>query len=76
MGELITVLIIIIAIGSFIYISRYKNKEKPKIGVKRDKPSDYFKDYINLKLYWASIAFIVFGVTILISVLIIKIIFS
>ena len=61
-----------IAIGAFIYIYKYKDKEKPKIGIKRDNPSDYFKDYLNLKLYWASISFIVFGIIILIAILIIE----
>lgn len=65
-----------IAIGAFIYISKYKNKGKPKIGIKRDKLSEYFKDYIDLKSYWTSIAFIVVGVTILIAILIIELVFS
>ena len=76
MGQIITLLIIMIAIGTVIYTTKYKNKEKPKIGIKREKSSDYLKDYLNLKLYWVSIAFIVFGVTILISILIIEIIFG
>jgi thioredoxin reductase (NADPH) len=48
MGQLIALLIIMIATGTFIYITKYKNKEKPKVGIKRDKSSDYFKDYLNL----------------------------
>lgn len=47
-----------IAIGTFIYLFKFKNKEKPKIGIKRDNPSDYYKNYFNLNLYWLSIAFI------------------
>ena len=62
--------------GSFIYLFKYKNKEKPKVGIKRDNPSDYFKDYLNLKLYWASIAFIIFGFIILAAILIIELIFN
>ena len=76
MGQLITILIIMIATGTFIYITKYKNKEKPKFGIKRDKSSDYFNDYLNLKLYWASIAFIVFGVIILLTIIILEIIFN
>ena len=60
MIQLISFLIIMIAIGALIYITEYKNKEKPKAGIKREESLDYFKDYLNLKLYWISIAFIVF----------------
>lgn len=76
MGEIITLLIIMIATGTFIYITKYKNKEKPKVGIKREKSSEYFKDYLNLKLYWVSIAFIVFGGTILLAIIILEIVFS
>lgn len=76
MGEIITLLIIMIATGTFIYITKYKNKEKPKVGIKREKPSEYFKDYLNLKLYWVSIAFIVIGCTILLAIIILEIVFS
>lgn len=75
MGQLIALLIIMIATGTFIYITKYKNKEKPKVGIKREKSSDYFKDYLNLKLYWASIAFIVFGGIILLAIIILEIVF-
>lgn len=75
MGQLIALSIIMIAIGIFIYVSKYKNKEKPKVGIKREKSSDYFKDYLNLKLYLASIIFIVFGVTILLAIIILEIVF-
>jgi hypothetical protein len=64
-----------IATGTFIYITKYKNKGKPKVGIKREKSSDYFKDYLNLKLYWASIAFIVFGITILFAIIILELVF-
>lgn len=75
MGQLIALSIIMIAIGIFIYVTKYKNKEKPKVGIKREKSSDYFKDYLNLKLYLASIIFIVFGVTILLAIIILEIVF-
>ena len=76
MGQIITLLIIMIAIGTFIYLFKFKNKEKPKIGIKRDNPSDYYKNYFNLNLYWLSIAFIFFGIFNLIALLIIEIIFD
>lgn len=76
MGQLIALLVIMITIGVFIYITKYKNKEKPKAGIKREKLSDYFKDYLDLKLYWASISFIAIGITILIAILIIELVFS
>ncbi len=75
MKQLIALLIIMISIGAFIYLTKYKNKEKPKVGIKREKSSDYFKDYLNLKLYWSSILFIVFGVTILFVIIILEIVF-
>ncbi len=76
MTQLIILTVGMIALGSFIYFVKFKNKEKPKDGIKRNNPSDYFIDYVNLKLYWTSIAFIVFGVFILIAIIIIEIIFS
>lgn len=72
MIQLIILLVIIIALGAFIYISKYRNKEKPKIGIQREKTADYFKDYINLKLYWMSIIFMLFGVIVLFAILIIE----
>ena len=51
MAQLIFFIIIMILIGVTIYIFKYKNKEKPKIAIKRNYPSYYFKDYLNLKLY-------------------------
>ncbi len=76
MTQLILLLLLMIAIGYIVYITKYKNKEKPKVGVKREKTSDYFKDYLNLKLYWASIIFIVFGIIILLTIIILEIVFS
>ncbi len=65
-----------IAVGVFIYATKYKNKEKPIVGIKREKASDYFRDYHNLKLYWASIAFIVFGGVMLLAIIIIEFVFG
>ena len=63
-----------IVIGAAIYIFRYKGKGKgkPKVGIKRDNNSEYFQDYINLKLYWTSLGFIFLGVTLLIVILILE----
>jgi hypothetical protein len=76
MGQIITLLIIMIAIGAFIYLFKFKNKEKPKIGIIRDNPSDDYKNYFNLNLYWLSIAFLFIGIFNLIAILIIEIIFD
>ncbi|WP_298393767.1 hypothetical protein [Flavobacterium sp.] len=74
MLELITFALIIIAVGSIIYILKYKNKEKPKIGIKRNSSNEYFKDYVNMKLYLTSIFFILLGLIILITILILEIV--
>ena len=76
MAQLIFFIIIMIVIGVTIYIFKYKNKEKPKIAIKRNYPSYYFKDYLNLKLYLTQIAYIVFGVIILITILILELFFE
>jgi hypothetical protein len=76
MIELVIIQLVMIAIGVCIYIIEYRNKEKPKMGIKRDTASDYLKDYARLKLYWTSIAFIVVGISVLIAMLIIEIAFS
>lgn len=75
MMELIVVLLIMIAIGAFIYIKKYKNNGKPEAGIKRDNLLDYYKDYSSLKLYWTSIFFMVFGVLALLAILILELIF-
>ena len=66
-GELIALELLMIAIGSFIYITKYKNKENPKSGIKREKMSEYFDDYMKLKLYWTSIAFVFVGSALLLA---------
>lgn len=76
MTQLVSLLVLMIIVGVLVYITKYKNKGKPKVGNKREKPSDYFKDYLDLKLYWASIAFIVFGITILLAIIVIELVFS
>lgn len=76
MTQLVSLLILMITLGVIVYVTKYRNKEKPKVGNKREKTSDYFKDYLNLKLYWASIVFIVFGVTILLAIIVIELVFS
>ena len=76
MIKLIGVLLAIIIIGLSIYLTRYKGKEKPKVNIKRINPNEYFKDYWNLKLYWTSIFFMIFGIVILIAILIIELTFN
>lgn len=72
---LIITLLTLILVGSLIYFLRFRNKEKPKVGVKRNNFSEYIKDYGELKLYWGSIALIVFGVIVLIAIGIIELAF-
>jgi hypothetical protein len=72
MAQIILILLAMIVIGAAIYITRYKGKGKPKVGIKRDNNSEYFKDYINLKLYWTSLGFIFLGVALLIVILILE----
>lgn len=74
MIELIAILILMIIIGAYIYNSKYRNKEKPIIGIKRENNSDYFKDYLNLKLYFISIGFMIVGFTVLIAILIMELV--
>ena len=76
MTEIILILITLILVGSLIYFFRYRNKEKPKVGIKRNNYAEYFKDYAELKLYWGSICLIVFGITILLAIVIIELAFS
>jgi hypothetical protein len=75
MIELIITLLILVLVGSLIYFLRFRNKEKPKVGVKRNNFSEYIKDYGELKLYWGSIALIIFGVIVLIAIGIIELAF-
>lgn len=75
MLQLIIVLLLMIALGLFIYIYKYMGKEKPKVGIKRDNWADYCKDYLNLKLYWTSIGFILMGSIVLIAILIMELLF-
>lgn len=74
--QIILILLAMTVIGAAIYIIRHKDKGKPKAGIKRDNNSEYFQDYINLKLYWTSLGFIFLGVTLLIVILILELIFS
>ena len=76
MAELIIILLILILVGSFIYFFRFRNKEKPKVGLKRNNFSEYVKDYTELKLYWTSIAFIVVGIVVLIAIGIMELAFA
>lgn len=75
MIELILTLITLSLVGTIIYFFRYRNKEKPKVGVKRKNSSEYFKDYRELKLYYGSIFLIVIGIVGLLAIGIIEMIF-
>jgi hypothetical protein len=63
-----------IIIGASIYYSKYRNKEKPKFGIKREKIYDYLKDYLDLKLYYMSIGFMFMGTSVLIAILIMSLV--
>ncbi len=76
MTQIIIILLLMIAIGAFTYITKYKDNGKPKAGIKRDNFSDYLKDYSNLKSYWNSIFLFFFGIAMLIVILILEIVFS
>jgi hypothetical protein len=76
MAELIIILLILILVGGLIFFFRFRNKEKPKVGLKRNNFSEYIKDYTELKLYWASIAFMVVGIIVLIAIGIMELAFA
>lgn len=76
MTGLILTLITSILVGSLIYFFRYRNKEKPKVGVKRNNFSEYHKDYMELQLYWGCICLIFIGVVGLIAIVITEWIFN
>ena len=75
MTQLIAVLVLIAVTGLLIYIIRFKGKEKPIAGIKRENLKEYSKDYWNLKLYWTSIMFMIVGTVSLVAILILEIIF-
>ncbi|MCR4029609.1 MULTISPECIES: hypothetical protein [Flavobacterium] len=61
-----------IVIGAATYITKYKGKGMPKVGIKRDNNSEYFKDYLNLKLYWTSLGSIFMGILLLLVILVLE----
>ncbi len=71
MLELIVLSILMILVGCFM---RYKNQKKPRVGIKRNSFGEYLQDYLNLKLYWSSFAFIFVGSAILLAMLIIELV--
>lgn len=75
MLQLIIFLLLMNVLALFIYLYKYKGKEKPKVGIKRDNWADYCKDYLNLKLYWTSIGFILIGSIVLIAIIIMELLF-
>ncbi|MFD2940060.1 hypothetical protein [Flavobacterium notoginsengisoli] len=75
MTQIIIISLFMMAIGAFIYIRKYKESGKPKVGVKRNNLSEYYNDYSNIKLYWSSIGLFFFGLINLIVILILELIF-
>lgn len=73
MTELIIVCFLLSTVGLSIYITKFKDKGIPKVGTKKEKFSDYYKDYSSLKLYWTSIGFMIVGISTLITILIFEI---
>ncbi len=76
MMQIILILLAMIVIGAAIYITKYKGKGKPKAGIKRDNNSEYFKDYIDLKLYWTSLGFMFLGASLLLVIVVLELVFS
>lgn len=74
--QLILTAICLIGIGIAIHFFKFRKNGKPKIGVKRDNLFEYFNDYWELKLYWGSIAFIILGVIVLLTIGILELFFK
>jgi len=68
MTQIIIVSICLILTGITIHFFKFWKKERPKVGIKRENFSEYFSDYKEIKLYWASIFFIILGLIILITI--------
>jgi len=75
MTEIIAILLTLIFVGGIIYFFRYRNKGKPKVGIKRNNFSEYLKDFTEFQLYWTSLSFIVLGIVVLIAILIVELAF-
>jgi hypothetical protein len=75
MIQLILTAICLIVIGVVIHLFKFRKKGIPKVGIKRDKLSQYINDYWELKLYWGSIMFILLGVFVLLSIVILDLFF-
>lgn len=76
MIELILTAICLIVIGIAIHYFKFRKSGKPKIGIKRDNLSEYFNDYWEYELYWESIALIIMGVIILLTIAILELFFN
>ncbi len=63
----------ILFLSYLMYIFFHKGKKKPIFGEKRTNTIEYITDYLNHRLYWSYIIFLIFGLLILISLLIIDI---
>lgn len=53
--QLIIISVLFIIIGVLIYFYSFYNKDKPKVDIKRNSFPEYYKDYLNIKLYTSSI---------------------
>lgn len=76
MIQLILTAICLIVIGVVIHLIKFRKKGIPKVGIKRDNLSEYFNDYWELKLYWGSIMFILLGIIVLLSIVILELFFE
>lgn len=61
MIELIITLLISILVGGLILFFKFRKRGKPKIGIKRNDYSEYFKDYIEINLYYGSLGLLIIG---------------
>jgi len=68
MTQIIIASIGLILTGITIHFFKFRKKEKPKVGIKRENFSEYFSDYKEIKLYWTSIFFIIVGLCVLITI--------
>lgn len=75
MIELIITLLLSILLGSLVLLFKFRKKGKPKIGIKRNNFSEYFKDYIEINLYYGSLGLIIIGSICLITLGILELFF-
>ncbi len=64
---------VILFFSYLMYVFFHKGKKRPILGEKRNNMTEYLNDYSNHRLYWSYVFFLIFGLLLLISVLIIDI---